>query len=263
MSLLTTAKDAVSRLQRLVLERQLPTPEIAGLTRQIYRHVLADSPYLENGNFRRIHPTDLERLFSAYDRTFFEGLCRELTGPSLSFRLASRMTRAGGKTTQRTYRRPVPRVTYEIAMSTTLLFQTFHDVDRPILVSGVECRDRLEAMQRVFEHEMVHLAEMLAWNDSSCSQPRFQSISRRLFGHTQHTHQLVTQHERAFVKFGVKAGDQVSFRFDGQHYVGRVNRITRRATVLVEDPRGMRYTNGKRYRKFYVPLADLEPVDES
>ena len=49
----------------------------------------------------------------------------------------------------------------------------------------------------------------------------------------------------------------VSFELDGRHPFGRVNRITRRATVLVEDPRGMLFDDGKRYLTFYVPLPLL------
>ena len=36
----------------------------------------------------------------------------------------------------------------------------------------------------------------------------------------------------------IAVGDHVSFELDGVRHAGRVNRITRRATVLVEDPRG-------------------------
>jgi hypothetical protein len=52
----------------------------------------------------------------------------------------------------------------------------------------------------------------------------------------------------------------VRFRLDGRHYTGRVNRITKRATVLVEDRSGERYSDGKRYAKFYVPLEMLEKM---
>jgi len=38
---------------------------------------------------------------------------------------------------------------------------------------------------------------------------------------------------------------------------GTVNRITKRATVLVEDPEGEPYSDGKRYRKYLVPLQLL------
>ena len=129
-------------------------------------------------------------------------------------------------------------------------------------MSGIECCDRLAALQRVIEHEMTHLIEMLVWGDSSCSAPRFQSIANRFFGHIDHRHQLVTPRERAYTKFGIKAGDRVSFRLDGQHHTGFVNRITKRATVLVEDESGESYSDCKRYSKYYIPVWMLEPVTE-
>jgi hypothetical protein len=39
---------------------------------------------------------------------------------------------------------------------------------------------------------------------------------------------------------------------------GRVNRITRRATVLVPAPTGELFSDGKRYLRFYVPLEQLK-----
>lgn len=49
----------------------------------------------------------------------------------------------------------------------------------------------------------------------------------------------------------------VEFEFRGERRVGIVNRVHQRATVLVEDPRGQRYRNGKTYAKFYIPLPEL------
>jgi hypothetical protein len=173
------------------------------------------------------------------------------------------MTRAGGRTT--VYRRRTregEHRTFEIAVSTPLLFQTFHDVRRPVTVVGLECRDRLEALQRVFEHELVHLCEFLAFGESSCGRPRFHDLARRFFGHRAWTHELVTQRERALVKHGLRVGDAVEFTHEGRRYTGFVNRITKRATVLVESPDGVRYSDGRRYRKFYVPLASLSTLDE-
>ena len=45
---------------------------------------------------------------------------------------------------------------------------------------------------------------------------------------------------------------------EGSRYVGVVNRVTKRATVLVEDSRGVRYSDGRCYAKFYVPVGMLE-----
>ncbi len=252
--------------QKTIEREQMLPAEIAARTRSIYEEALRHSNYLNAGNFKSIHPADLKRLFDLYDEQFFGGGCRLALGTApLSFRLSKRMTQAAGKATRMQHRDRLTKVVsteYEIAVSTTLLFQTFHDLDRPIVMSGIECHDRLEALQRILEHEMVHLAEFIIWQQSSCSAVRFQSVANRFFGHTEHTHQLITPRERAFAKFGVKAGSRVSFRVDGQHYVGVVNRITKRATVLVEDSCGIRYTDGKRYAKFYVPVGQLKQVEE-
>jgi hypothetical protein len=102
---------------------------------------------------------------------------------------------------------------------------------------------------------------MLVWTKSSCSAPRFQSIAEGLFGHTRHTHALITPRERALTEHGVRPGSRVRFRIDGAEHVGVVNRVTKRATVLVEDGRGAKYSDGKLYSKFYVPVGMLEMVE--
>jgi hypothetical protein len=65
------------------------------------------------------------------------------------------------------------------------------------------------------------------------------------------------------VKFGVRPGRRVRFRFHGRELAGIVNRITRRATVLVEDPKGEPFSDGRRYLTYYVPPEMLKPVEES
>jgi hypothetical protein len=41
-----------------------------------------------------------------------------------------------------------------------------------------------------------------------------------------------------------------------------VNRVTKRATVLVPDPAGLEFSDGTRYRPYYVPLSLLELLNE-
>jgi hypothetical protein len=239
-------------------------PEIRTDVRSIYTSLLAESRWIRQGNFTSIHSIDLEFLFAKYDDMFFEGLLAETVeraGAPLSFRVSKRMTKVGGTTTKyRMSRGPGPTSSYEIAISSTLLFSTFYDVTRPVMVTGVECQDRVECLQRIFEHELIHLTEMLIWDDSSCSRQRFQSLAFQFFTHTEATHELITPGERASEKFGIRTGDKVRFRIDAASYEGFVNRITKRATVLVEDDCSPLYSDGKRYAKYYVPLAQLEPV---
>ena len=103
--------------------------------------------------------------------------------------------------------------------------------------------------------------EQLCWETSNCAAARFQDIAARHFLHRAHTHNLVTRRERA-ADSGIRLGSRVTFVFEGQRLTGRVNRITKRATVLVQDGEGQQYSNGLRYRAYYVPIGLLEPVAE-
>lgn len=252
----------MEQLLSIVEKTSLPGEEIARRTGQIHQALLAESRNLGVGNFISIAPIDVERMFQRYDEAFFAGqIQRALGATPLTFRFSKRMTSAGGKTTSFRDRRQGGR-RFELTFSSTILFACFRDApDEPLTSSGIVCRDRLEALQRVMEHELIHLVEMMIWDRSSCDRPRFRQICQRMFGHTEHRHRLITPRERARVTFGIQPGDQVHFHFEGAHHTGIVNRITRRATVLVEDPAGERYTNGRHYKKFYVPLQMLRPAD--
>jgi hypothetical protein len=247
-------------LLQIVESTTLNAEEVSHRTAQIHASVLSMSKCIDVPNFRRIHTTDLGLLFAEYDQGFFGGQIKETLGTTpLYFHLSRRMTSSGGKTAYRTDRSE--RRWYEIGVSTAILFECFGGEDhRPITASGITCQDRLEALQRVMEHELVHLIEMLLWGKSSCSQPRFHSITLRFFGHTENKHLLITPREKALVKFGIRPGMTVRFRFDGVEHTGIVNRISRRATVLVEHSGGRRYSDGKHYIKFYVPVQRLEAV---
>lgn len=252
------AGEALGSLSRILVTGDPGPARIRRWTRDIGRRLLLASPHTSEPNFTRLHTDDLSFLFAAYDARFLEGLCGKLLGPvGVSFRLSSRMTRAGGKTTR--HRRPDGTTHFEIAVATSILFDGFLAGDPEVTVCGLPCRHRLGALQRLFEHELVHLAEWLCWEESRCTRRRFQGIAERLFGHRAHTHQLVIRSERA-AKLGIGIGTLVSFRYQGRRLQGRVNRITKRATVLVGDPKGELWSDGHRYVRYYVPLRELRPV---
>ena len=255
----------LNRLAGEVQGRTLERAETLRMQQEIYEQTLALSRSIDRPNFTRVGHEDLVRMIRLYDERFFGGRILPVAeAEGLSFGFSKRMTRVAGKlvTHYPHGSRSGPR-RFELVLSSTLLFQTFEDaaggnpVDRPVEVTGRRCRDRLEAMQRVAEHELVHLVEMLIWNEGNCSQSRFQSIARRYFAHTDYQHDLITQRERAARRFDIHVGDTVCFRHDGGIRTGRVNRITRRATVLVPDPRGERFSDGGRYTRYYVPLEQL------
>jgi hypothetical protein len=231
--------------------------------RRIHEAMRAESPHVRESDFTVIGTDDLDRLFVWYDREFFRGRLAEMLVEDRAypvlFRLSRRLVRAAGQTIRQVRRvpnsvKPAVKVEYEITVSATLLYSTFKDVERTVTVGGRVCRDRLEALQRIFEHELLHLAEFLGWGRSNCRADNFHALSRRIFAHEGAFHDLITPREQAQVVFDIHVGDHVSFEIDGVPHSGRVNRITRRATVLVENPRGMLYSDGKRYIRFYIPL---------
>lgn len=226
----------------------------------VSRRLIEKSDVLKSSSFKHISTFDLQLLFRLIDEEYFDGQCTQNIQDSnadLTFRLSKRMTSCGGTTTMETESHKDTEVKkFEIAVATTLLFNTFR-VSKSAKVGGVSCRSPLEALTRIMEHEMIHLIELLIWNDSNCSAKRFQQISWRRFGHLESNHQLLTPSDIAKATMGIRAGDQVSFRFDGAQHIGWVNRITKRATVLVNHPKGTLYNDGKRYLKYYVPVSQL------
>lgn len=156
MSHLQSARDrddARRTLAHVLLTSEPGDDRIRSWTRGIGRRLLHESHRIREPDFTEIHVDDLGFLFAAYDHRFLEGLCGNVLGSEgLTFRLSSRMTRAGGKTTR--FRRPDGTRHYEIAVSTSILFDGFRAHDPEVTVCGLRCGDRLEALQRVFEHEL-------------------------------------------------------------------------------------------------------------
>jgi hypothetical protein len=252
------------RRRRLLAALHHEPAEVAAKAEAIRAAVLGRSAHVREGNFTALGVADLRLLVDRYDADFFDGLLgrmlREDGAYPIGLRLSERMTSAAGKTFARLRR---GRVEYEVAVSTFLLFGSFREPGRPVTIGGLACRDRLDALQRIMEHELLHLAEFLGWGASSCAQPNFHALSRQVFGHEGTTHDLLTPREVAATTHGLRVGDLVRFEHEGRAHLGRVNRITKRATVLVEDPRGRPYSDGKRYAAYYVPMAMLRKADGS
>ena len=252
---MTPAKQNLAEALLSVEPGSMLNPQQA---RQIHADMLAQSTHIRQPHFRNIHINDLQFLFHAYDKHFLNGRCGQaLESAPLTFRLAKRMTKTAGTTTR--FRARDGRVRFEIAIATCLLFDGFGPADREVTVCGLPVADRLEALQRVFEHEFVHLCENLSWGDSNCSEGRFQSIATGLFGHQSHKHALITRGERA-AEVGIRPGARVTFLHEGKRLLGVVNRVTKRATVLVEDSSGRRFSDGRYYLTYYVPLRGLSLV---
>jgi hypothetical protein len=232
---------------------ELSGNDIASKTNAIYADFLRESLKGQTGNFTVIKDSDLRTLFQMYDRSFFGGFFTIEYVKKLKFAFSNKMTKTGGK-----LQVSRDKKNYKIVLSIYLLYKSFNQDTREIIINGLVCKDRLEAAMRILEHEIVHLIEYVLYGDSSCSKPRFRTLSKRLFNHTGVTHRLITQDEIAHTNFDLHIGDTVIFEVEDDTLTGIIYRINKRATVMVKHKKGDYFdTKGTRYKKYYVPLQSM------
>jgi len=252
-----------------------PTPEAAHAAMAALREEFIRSmPRVAPGAVAGMTESDLARLFGMYDRQAFAGrLTRRLAerGAAVpAFRFSRRLTSAAGRTIRRDCRAPAadrgndgapprPREHWTIEISVPLLLGAFDAPATDVRVGGLVCRDLLDVLLRVFEHELVHLLEMAHRDATDCGGPDFHFLASRIVGHVSHFHGLPTARDRVHARLGLSVGDEVAFPFRDGRLVGRIASIRRRATVVVE--RACPDGGPPHATKFGVPIELLERVD--
>lgn len=219
------------------------------------------SRHLPPGDVLGAKPADLARLFKLYDHVVFEGQLtrrlRELGCGIPSFAFSQRLKVSTGRTLRIDRGFPaapdaVPPRGFHLEISEFLVVFALDIEDRDVRVCGLECWDRLGILLRAFEHELVHLVELMTWVDSDCSTPAFRSMASRLFGHTASGHDLSTPQELDARSFGLCRGDRVAFEHEGVRLVGVIDRIRRRAAVRVRQPGAP--GRPPKFRTYLVPV---------
>jgi len=220
------------------------------------------SANVKSPDIKVISDNDLALLFELYDHVFFQGWFADNFPGTLGFKLSRRMTKSAGITScPRNIDLSRPEsMKLEVRISLDFIFH-YDIVKGSHMVSGLPTKNSLQALQLVFEHELVHVMEFVHFRRSNCHQERFQTIARNLFGHTDSYHQLPTTQQIARQKLGIVPGDKISFPYEGKRLEGFIHRINKRATVMVSDQRGdFSDHKGNRYTKYYVPLSIIRKI---
>lgn len=239
-----------------------PRTQIDKKREEVRIEFLNRSKNVNSGDIKIISTEDLSLLFNLYDELFFNFYFRDNFKAVLRFSLSQRMNKSAGKTVMTKSLKPSSQqqVIYEIVMAVKFFFN-YDQLSRDKKVNGIYTTDALNAFQLVLEHEICHLIEFYAFKKSSCKGQRFKNLAYNIFGHTDVYHQLPTEGEIASDIYGFKAGDRVSFLYEGKNYKGIINRINKRATVMVMNPKGDYVDKaGNRYGKWYVPLSNLKLI---
>jgi hypothetical protein len=243
-----------------LLHIQYPSSAITQKRTAIRKTFISRSANISDGIIDCIASYDLELLFQLYDVYFLEEYFQKSFPGRLRFSLSTRMTRAAGKTNYPRNLKALPaeQREYEIRMGINFFFN-YNQLHREKKVNGINTKDALEALQLVFEHEIIHLLELHCYGGSNCHKARFKGLAENIFGHTDSYHHLPTEKEIASTKFGFHAGDRVCFIYEGEEYRGFIHQINKRATVMVPDEAGLFLDQrGKRHSKWYIPIPLLK-----
>ncbi len=225
---------------------------IAGKRALVAAELLTQSKTMKKSDFESISVNDLRCLFYMYDRHFLNSWFENNHYHGMpKHKLSRRMTRAAGTCSRRFAK---VRYHYEITISVDFLFNHGRLGDSAS-ANGIVTHSSLEALQAVYEHELCHLLEFLYFGDSECKKARFKALANQIFGHTSSYHDLPTYSKIAHMEKGILIGDQVRFDYEGRILQGRVNRITKRATVETVDLEDNRHRH-----LYYVPIGKLIKV---
>jgi hypothetical protein len=130
--------------------------------------------------------SDLQKLFSLYDKLCFNGDVEKYIKDanfSLKFKTSGEQTfTTEGICTHRV-------CNYTMTIPTAY----FKNVHGPTIVAGQSCKDQLDCLLRVIEHELVHLIIFMFCGDSFITDQHgelFMNMVERLFGHTDYRHYI-------------------------------------------------------------------------
>lgn len=233
--------------------------EITKRRAQVGKGLLDISATIDSPDFSTISVADLEILLNLYDQIFMKGWVKQNLPGRLQFSISRQMTKTAGKTICK--RKATSRdMIMEVRISLPILanYGRIEGLDK---VGGIKSASRLEALQLIFEHELVHVLEYSAYGSSSCKRQRFQTMAGNLFGHTNNYHQLSTDHEIARRGLGLAPGVRVAFNYENDILEGTIYNIRKRAAVMVLDKNGSyQDQQGRCYSKYLVPLQLLQPL---
>lgn len=160
---------------------------------KVRQQVFIQSKQIKADNFGVASNDDIKLVFNLYDTYFFDTYFKEnKVIEKMAFDFSKKMTSAGGKLMYYKVTNQNP-IQFRMRISAYLIFNSFKDGEiKSINLAGFETKNRLEALMHIIEHEIIHLIEFIAFNDSSCKKDNFKNLANSIFGHTAFTHSLLT-----------------------------------------------------------------------
>jgi hypothetical protein len=227
-------KDLIARINKTI--ESPPQKAMSNISFGFHAYLLVSNL----GFLSYPRPRDIKKLFSLYDQYFFNNrLSRHI---NMNFELSNKLTKSAGNIRFNTKQNSA-----KITFSLPRIFVVDYKNESGYLVNGLLCKSPIDALMRVMEHELTHLIEFILYGNSNCNDARFIQLSYQLWGHTENKHHLGIDTPTQTTLYGFRKGDKVSFVYQDTIHHGVINRVGKRATVIVDG-----------IKKYYVPLQMLE-----
>lgn len=179
----------------------------------------------------------LEQLFSWYDYYFFNNMISyalKKSNGKIIFELSNRLTKTGG-----TYTRD-GLFTYLIKISSYKLNQLTPQNISNVTAQGLHPKDRVEALQLIFEHELIHVIISIFTNEIESHGQLFKDLAFNLFGHTKITHgitdtalsQLNPDQKQMKNKDDFHLNQIVYFIYKDQKLAGKIIKLNRKRAKI-------------------------------
>lgn len=198
------------------------------------RNKLLSTMVIRYGEYPTLSEAMMKEMYEFYDANFFYGLLSKQVGNrAVTYKISNKATKSAGSLRMGD---PV-----RITLSQPIFRDVVGNVDN-LSVNGLSVSNRMDAIMRVMEHELVHLALSSSDTDKHAVEGHgtlFKAIVKGLFGHTETTHQLISKipsSVECLAKELLRVGDVVSYRSKaGDIVTGKVIKLNPvRAQLLLE-----------------------------
>lgn len=161
--------------------KKLKPKELERIRQKIYNHF----SHFKNSVYK-MSSTDLKNIFQMYDSECFDNdISNFMTDKDFTLKFKT----SGEATFTTEGICNLLKCDYTITIPTA----PFERVNGVTNVAGHLCKDQLECLQRVIEHELVHLIIFIFCQDGFIADqhgPLFMRIVKDLFNHTDHRHYI-------------------------------------------------------------------------
>jgi hypothetical protein len=244
------------------------------LRRKIHKEIVKKHGHVLNDQV-------LQDLFDAYDKEFFNNEIKKHAKKknyTFSFAIGEKMTSTAGVCSFKTRECKI-----QIKISRPIYNEIFSKGENSHRLGGLLCYDKLECVQLIFEHELIHalidlfcpeiMQRQAGYKKRGNTHPKtFTEAAFWQFGHTEYRHDLLGGEGSALEKKSEQAKEFKQVLKKGAKvlvYSGKEKRETE-ATILNDPVKGanrisMRLADGRRFGIPYVSIIkiiDLNPKVE-